>query len=82
MNSLPLMRSRLFFYPQKHPLPSLNTMLKPPFELLRAYRVTASKAVRVERDQNLIELNLVTKSLTRLTVGVTDLRVFPETLQN
>lgn len=57
-------------------------MLKPPFELLCAYRVTVSKAVRVERDQNLIELNPVTKSLTRLTVGVTDLRGFPETLQN
>lgn len=46
------------------------------------YRVTASKGVRVERDQNLIELNPVTNSLTRLTVGVTDLRGFPETLQN
>lgn len=29
-----------------------------------------------------IEFNLVTHSLTRLTVGVTDLQGFPETLQN
>lgn len=70
------MRSRLFFTPQKHPLSSLNSTLKLPFKLLCAYRVTASKAVRVERDQNLIELNPVTKSLTTLTVGLQTFKDF------